>query len=468
VINSGRAKCGIIEKMTVASGEQRWVRTDKIPYRDAEGNIRGVIVFAVDITDHKLAEAALERTRDELEKRVQERTAELAGTVESLRSAIAERLQIEERLALALWATDLGLWDWNAITDALVYDRRWAEFLGYEPDEIEPHLQHWQSRVHPDDLPLVMKTLNAHVRDKTSPNYESEHRIRTRSGEYRWILARGQVAEWTPEGLAKRVIGTFRDITARKTVEEQMHRQQAELAHVLRVHTVEGMAAELAHEINQPLGAIANFANGLAARLRKGPMQDQGMLDAAEQISTQALRAARVLHRVRAFTRKDSIARTPADINDRLRDAAYLIATDTIRHQTRMYLSLEEGLPPVNVDAIQVEQVILNLLRNAVEAIVESGDGQHALYIETSRDKAGQVEVTVRDTGNGIAPEILARLFEPFFTTKRDGLGMGLSISRSIIEAHDGTLNARASVGRGATFRFTLPGKPGNVEVNSD
>jgi PAS domain S-box-containing protein len=212
VINSGCAKRGIIETITIASGEKRWVRTDKIPYHDAEGNIRGVIVFAVDITDHKLAEAALEGTRDELEKRVQERTAELAGTVESLRSEIAERRQIEERLALALWATDLGLWDWNAITDALVYDRRWAEFLGYEPDEIEPHLQHWQSRVHPDDLPLVMKTLNAHVRDKTSPNYESEHRIRTRSGEYRWILARGQVAEWTPEGLAKRVIGTFRDI----------------------------------------------------------------------------------------------------------------------------------------------------------------------------------------------------------------------------------------------------------------
>src|SRR6185369_9409139 len=123
VINSGRAKRGIIEKMTVASGEQRWVRTDKIPYRDAEGHIRGVIVFAVDITDHKLAEAALERTRDELEKRVQERTAELR--------------QIEERLSLALWATDLGLWDWDATTDAVIYDRRWAAFLGYDPEEIE-------------------------------------------------------------------------------------------------------------------------------------------------------------------------------------------------------------------------------------------------------------------------------------------------------------------------------------------
>ena len=468
VITSGRAKRGIVETLTTASGEIRWVRTDKIPYRDAEGNIRGVIVFAVDITDHKLAEAALERSRDELEKRVRERTAELADLVENLRAEIAERCQVEERLALALWATDLGLWDWDATTDAVVYDRRWAEFLGYSPDEIESHLQNWQSRVHPDDLPQVMKALDAHVRERISPNYESEHRIRTRSGEYRWILARGQVAEWTPEGRAKRIIGTFRDITTRKTVEEQMRRQQSELAHVLRVHTVEGMAAELAHEINQPLGAIANFANGLAARLRKGPIQDQGMLDAAMQIGTQALRAARVLQRVRAFTRKDSIARLPANINTLVRDAASLIEPDTMRHQIRLYLSLDESLPMVNVDAIQVEQVILNLLRNGVEAIVESDGSQHSLFIETSRDHAGRVEVTVRDTGSGIAPEITGRLFEPFFTTKRDGLGMGLSISRSIIEAHEGTLHAPATGGRGATFRFTLPAKSGNVDADSD
>ena len=457
VITSGRPKLGIVETMRTASGEPRWVRTDKIPYRDARGEITGVIVFSVDITELKRAEAALERTRDELEERVRERTAELAGLVENLRSEIAERRQVEERLALSLWATDLGLWDWDVTTDRVVYDRRWAELLGYNPDDIEPHLQNWQTRVHPDDLPLVMKVLNDHVRYNSTPYYEAEHRIRTRSGDYRWILARGQVAERGPDGTARRVTGTFRDITARKRVEEQMRRQESELAHVLRVHTVEGMAAEIAHEINQPLGAIANFANGLAARLRKAPQQDDAMLDAAEQISSQALRAARVLKRVRDFSRKDPPRWAPCDINRLIRDAAQLIEPDTRRHRIRLALALDDSLPAVNVDAIQVEQVILNLLRNGIEAIVEAGDRPHALTIETALDANGQIEITVADTGRGIPPLIVDRVFEAFFTTKREGLGMGLSISRSIIEGHEGSFASPVSSDRGATFRFTLP-----------
>jgi PAS domain S-box-containing protein len=457
VITSGRPKLGIVEPLRIASGEERWVRTDKIPYRDAHGEVAGVIVFAVDITELKRAEAALERTRDQLEERVRERTAELAGMVEDLRTEIAERRQAEERLALSLWATDLGLWDWDVLTDRVVYDPRWAELLGYAPDEIEQHLHHWQSRVHPDDLPFVMKVLNDHVRNNIAPYYESEHRVRTRSGDYRWILARGQVAERGPDGTATRVTGTFRDITGRKRVEEQMRRQQAELARVLRVHTVEGMAAEIAHEINQPLGAIANFANGLAARLRKVPLQDTAMLDAAEQISSQALRAARVLKRVRDFSRKDPPRRVPCDINRLIRDAAHLIEPDTRRHRIQLALSLGDNLPAVNVDAIQVEQVILNLLRNGVEAIVEAGDRHHALSIESTLNAKEQIEVTVGDTGCGIPPRIVERVFEPFFTTKRDALGMGLSISRSIIDAHEGCLLAPATSERGALFRFTLP-----------
>ena len=457
VINSGQPKLGIIETLRVASGEQRWLRTDKIPYRDEHGEIAGVIVFAVDITEHKRAEAALERTRDELEQRVQERTAELAGLVENLRGEISERRQVEERLALALWATDLGLWDWNVTTDAVVYDRRWAELLGYRPDEIEPHLRNWQSRVHPHDLPVVMKVLLDHVRDRRTPYYEAEHRVRTRSGEYRWILARGQTAEFGPDGQATRVTGTFRDITARKRVEEQMRRQQSELAHVLRVQTVDSMTAEIAHEINQPLGAIANFANGLAARLRKPPVQDEAMLDAAEQISAQALRAARVLQRVRDFTRKEPPRRVPCDINQLIRDAAHLIEPDARRLQIRLSLSLDDRLPEVKVDAIQVQQVILNLLRNGVEAVAEAEPGSPQVIIESGLGASGQVEVTVHDTGHGIPPPVMERVFEPFFTTKRDGLGMGLSISRSIIEAHDGRLFAPATTDPGATFRFTLP-----------
>jgi PAS domain S-box-containing protein len=460
VIRSGRPKRGIIEQMRTGTGEQCWLCTDKIPYRNERGEIAGVLVFAVDITDRKRAEEALERSRDELEQRVRERTVKLGAVVEDLRSEIAERQLVEERLELALWAADLGLWDWTMETGRVVFDGRWAELVGCRPEDVVPHLSTWQSRVHPDDLPIVMKILGDHIYERRTPYYESEHRIRTDSGDYRWILARGRVVERAADGSPVRGTGTYRDVTDMKRVEEQMLQQQAELAHVLRLQTVEGMATELAHEINQPLGAIANFANGLAARLRKGTIDPPAMLDAAEQIGAQAIRAAQVLQRLRDFIRKEAPRRSPCDINQLVRDAAHLIEPDARRQHIGVRLSLDARLPVVDADSIQIEQVILNLLRNGVEAIEAKGPGQHELVIETSRGPDGDVEVTVHDTGGGIPPPARERLFEPFFTTKRGGLGMGLSISRSIVEAHGGRLHPPTDNPDGATFRFSLPPSP--------
>jgi len=399
---------------------------------------------------------ALERAHDGLERRVRERTAELAAVVDSLRTEIAERRLAEERLALALWATDLGMWDWNVKTNAVVYDQRGAQMLGYAPDTAERNLQVWQDLIHPEDRPSVMKALNDHVYEHRSPHYEVEHRLRTADGDYRWISARGRVVEWAADGSAARVIGTSWDITDRKRVEEQMHRQQAELAHVLRLQTIEGIAAELAHEINQPLGAIANFANGLAARLRKGA-PDTAMLDAAEQIGKQALRAASVLQRLRDFIRKEPPCRLPCDINRLVSDAAHLIKPDARRHQITLRLALGADLPAVAADGIQVEQVLINLLRNGVEAIAHAERRRGELHIGTGLSATGEVQVLVHDTGRGIPPSIRERLFEPFFTTKRDGLGMALSISRSIIVAHGGHLEVLTNSHDGATVRFTLP-----------
>ncbi len=455
VIASGQPKLGIVEQLWT-NGQEHWVRTDKIPYRDERGVITGVIVFAVDITELKHAEAALQHSRDELERRVGERTAELAAVVDNLRAEIAERRQVEERLELALWATGLGLWDWNIKTDAVIFDGRFAEVIGGRHAEVEPHLRSWQTRVHPDDLPVVMKTLRSVVFEGVTPQYESEHRIRTEDGTYRWILARGRVVEWAEDGSAVRGIGTYRDITDSKRVEEQMLRQQAELAHLLRVQTIDSMAAELAHEINQPLGAIVNFANGLAARLRQGAIDAAPMLTVAEQIGAEAMRAAQVLQRLRSFLRKEPPRRLPCDINQIVRTAAQLIEADVRRRHIAFHLALEDDLPAVNVDAIQIEQVILNLLRNGVEAIDAAAHGGDELTIITRHGRAGEVAVTVNDTGSGIALELRERLLEPFFTTKRTGLGMGLSISRSIIEAHVGTLSAPRNRGRGATVTFTL------------
>lgn len=455
VINSGRPKLGIVEPLRTADGETRWLRTDKIPYRAARGEIVGVIVFAVDITEQKRAEAALERARDTLEARVRERTAALAEAVASLRAEVAQRQQAEQRLELAVWANDLGMWDWNARGGAVRFDARWAELLGYRPEEITDATA--LAVPHPDDQPAVERAWLAHVVEGTAPHYEVEQRLRAKSGEYRWVRTRGKVVERDADGAALRVTGTIHDVTARKHIEEQAARHQSELAHLLRLQTVNCLAAELAHEINQPLGAIANYAHGLAERLRQGPVDRDTMVQTAEHIAGQALRAGTVLQRLREFVRKEAPRQDRADLNALVESAAAFVETEARRAGVSLALELASDLPPVSVDPIPIEQVLVNLLRNGVEAIVGAGCSRGALRARTRRGADDTVEVSVHDSGGGVPVAVRARLFEAFFTTKPSGLGMGLSISRSIVEAHGGRLTVVPLDGDGATFTVTLP-----------
>jgi PAS domain S-box-containing protein len=456
VIASGRPKLGIIEQMQTATGEKRWVRTDKIPYRDEDGEIVGVIVFAVDITDRKLAEEALERARLDLERRVDERTAELQAAVARLRAEVVEREKAEERLGLALWATDLGLWDWDLVTGDVVIDKGSADLLDYAVDELMPMAQAWRQLIHPDDLPQTERALSECLAsERLGAHVEVEHRMRVRGGDYRWVLTRGKVVACSADGRPQRIAGTHSDITARKALEAQMHRQQVELAHVLRLQAVEGVAVELAHEINQPLGAIANFASGMIARLRQGA-EPSTLLDGAEQIAKQALRAAEVLRRLRDFARKGALRREVVDLNALVRDAASLVEPDVRRHAVELRLRLAAPLCPVLVDGVQIVQVILNLAINGIEAMAAAKTSGGRLTIET-RAAGTQAELIVSDTGAGVSPEAEARLFEPFFTTKSDGLGMGLSIARAIVEAHGGRLVVEPANGQGARFSLTLP-----------
>lgn len=456
VIRSGVPKLGIVEQLQVASGEKRWIRTDKIPYRDATGAIVGVMVFAVDIDDQKRAEQALEQARDTLEERVRQRTAELADANLELRNEIAQRQQAETRLELALWGTGLAMWDWDAQSGRSVFDENWAAMLGYSADEIEDGGEFWQTIVHPDDEGAVARAFRSHVVDGTAPAYEAEYRLRARSGEYRWILTRGRVVERGPDGRALRMTGTNRDVTEQKLAEERAARHQAELAHILRLQTVNCLAAELAHEINQPLGAIANYASGLAERLRGGSGDRDAMLEAAAQISAQALRAGVVLQRLRGFVRKDTAPHRAVAINQLVESAVGLTEPEAQRAAVVLTCRPAPDLPPVLADAIQIEQVIVNLLRNGIEA-VGAGGGRGELTI-TTRGFDGGVEITVHDSGGGVPAAARERLFEPFFTTKVEGLGMGLSISRSIVEAHGGQLWCEPFDGDGATFGFILPG----------
>jgi signal transduction histidine kinase len=249
--------------------------------------------------------------------------------------------------------------------------------------------------------------------------------------------------------------------------EVRARKHQVELARAARMSTLGGMAAGLAHEINQPLSAIVSYARGCARRLRAGDTRPEALLDVVESIAAQALRAAAVLRRIREFVRNREVARERVDLGELVREAIRFAEVEARQLEIGLRVELHSSPLAVEVDPVQIEQVILNLVRNGFEATasrpVEAAHPREVV-VQTLRTSRG-AEVAVSDSGPGMSPEVAARLFEPFFTTKRDGLGLGLSISRSIVEAHEGRLWASANAPHGATFHVELPLPRGAREV---
>ena len=242
----------------------------------------------------------------------------------------------------------------------------------------------------------------------------------------------------------------------RHLAQEQAQQHQAALAHALRVGTVGEMATGLAHELNQPLAAIVNYAQGSVRRLKSGPVEPQQLLPPLVDITVQAERAAEIIRHLRRLVKRGEPQCRPEDINAIVAAALRLAQLESGASGTHFDTQLGGDLPPVMVDAIQIEQVILNLLINAIEASGELPAEARTITIRSRMDESGQVEVSVCDAGPGFAPEEAPLLFKPFYTTKARGMGMGLAISRTIIESHQGRLTG-SSEGRGASFRLTLP-----------
>jgi C4-dicarboxylate-specific signal transduction histidine kinase len=249
----------------------------------------------------------------------------------------------------------------------------------------------------------------------------------------------------------------LQDITERKRATDVVKQHEADLAHVSRLSVMGEMATGLAHELNQPLAAILNYVQGCVRRLQAGGCEPGQLLQALEEVAAQAHRAGAIITRLRAFVSKRPFQRGPVMINDVVREVLGLAAPGISSAAPRIWLDLDDALPPVYVDRIQIEQVLLNLVRNGVEAMADVLPAERELTISTSLPSDGTVQVAVRDTGTGLSAEHRERLFEPFFTTKPQGMGMGLAISRSILEAHGQKLWATANGDRGTTFCFTLP-----------
>lgn len=258
------------------------------------------------------------------------------------------------------------------------------------------------------------------------------------------------------DGVVIGVSSIVQDITERKRNEELLHQREAKLAHFSRLSTMGEMAVGIAHELNQPLAAIMNFTDACRRRLHAGHGRDENLAHSLERISSMAERAGHIIRRVKGLFRKREPHRSTAHINELIRDVVGLVGTEARSGGVEIELVLEEYLPPVKVDAIQIQQVLLNLIRNGIDAMRSAGNGRRVLVIETTTPNAEGVEVSVADSGEGIDPTIRDRLFEPFVTSKPEGLGMGLSISRSIIDAHGGRLWADSNGELGTTFRFAL------------
>lgn len=390
---------------------------------------------------------------------------ELETTNERLQAEIIERKRVEaalregeKRYALATSAGRVGIWDLDLKTHEIHLDPSLKGMLGYADHEITNRLEDWERYVHPDDREQVMEKVQAHLRGVT-PEYEALHRMLHRDGSIRWFVARGTALR-DSEGRPCRLVGTDTDVTERRLAEEQARQRQAELAHVARLSTLGEMTTTLAHELNQPLGAIANYSQACWRTLKANTDAPEMLFSALEQITAQARRAGEIVRRLRMFVRKSDGMRRPTDINALVTETLQFIETDTRERRVQLQLDLATALPVVHVDAVQVQQVLLNLIRNAIEAMNGVSRDARTLIICTQLASESSLRLRVRDTGPGLDEVAMQRVFESFYTTKPHGVGMGLSISRSIVEAHGGRIWVEAPADGGVEFNFTLPLRP--------
>jgi PAS domain S-box-containing protein len=407
----------------------------------------------------KHAETELRRARDGLEHRVTERTAELSAANERLQREILQRRQVEEVLRREHSFLSVVLDTVDALIVVLDKQGRIVDFnraceatTGYASGEVQGR-PFWDIFLLPEETGSV-KAVFESLRAGHFPNHHENHWL-TKDGRRR-LISWSNTALLDEAGAVEYVIGTGTDITERRQAEDLERRRLLETAHVARLSTMGEMATEIAHELNQPLTAIANYSDACVRMLQSGTWERDDLIKALENASAQARRAGEIIQRVRGYVRKEEMRHTEADINQLIREVVPLAEIEARPRRVDLELKLSETLPPAPVDKILIEQVILNLVRNAIEALEGVAENDRTVTIQTTASANGNIEVAVEDTGPGLSREVADRLFMPFFTTKPNGMGMGLSISQSIVQAHGGRLWA-ANRSRGAVFRFNLP-----------
>ena len=375
---------------------------------------------------------------------------------------ITERKRAEENLReserrFRMLAEAIPHQIWSCLPDGSVNycNQRWIDYSGLPMDQV--HGYGWTSRVHPADMEAVL-TAWREAKAQERP-YEVEKRLRGSDGRYRRFLSRA-VPVYDERGKILQWFGTYTDIEDRRQAEEALRAAQAELARVSRLTIMGELTASLAHELNQPLAAVVTNGSACLRWLDRGEPNLEEAMSAVRRMMRDADRAADVIAHVRAMLRSSSAEKARLDVTAVIREVLVFAQPEIQRHRIVMREALAGDLPPVWGDRVQLQQVLLNLIVNGVEAMADVEGRDRALAIRSEHGKVDQgpgVLVSVQDAGVGVAPENLDRLFDAFYSTKSDGLGLGLSISRSIIQRHGGRLWATLNEGPGTTLQFVLP-----------
>ena len=427
------------QRLRKADGEYRWHRVRRVPLRGETGEVIKWYAIAFDVDDRKRTEDALRESEADLAKARHELQL-IIDTVPVLvlrhrADGIIDYVNEVGRIYSGLTATK-----WTTRTSIIT---------------------------HPDDVPRLEASWDVAL--VTGEPFESEVRLRRADGEYRWFVTRrvplrrdGEVIAW--------YAATY-DIEDRKQAESELieserrfREAQMELAHASRVVTMGQFTASIAHEVNQPLAALRMNAETALRWLARQPPNLEKAQQSIERIVSDGKRAADIVNRIRDFSRKAPVRKESLEVNEAILEIIGLTRGAISEHGVLAKMQLSEGLPPVLGDQVQLQQVILNLIMNAIEAMSEVGDGSRELQISTSEAESGSVLVAVSDSGPGLSPASLARIFEAFYTTKASGLGIGLSICRSIVEAHGGRLWATPNEPQGAVFCMMLPIEEKSIE----
>ena len=402
-------------------GEYRVLTDTGVPHYGAKGTFRGYIGACVDVTDLLQQKEALH--------------------------------EFEERVGLATDAAQLGVWERDLVNDDFWISDKARELFGFDPAESVTY-EKFREHTHPEDLVLSDLVRNQAV--ATKGGYELEYRVLLRDGSIRWMSGRAR-SILDDNGKVTRLLGVVMDITERKLAAEQARNAREEIDRLMRVSLLGEMTGSIAHELNQPLSGILSNASAGQRFIDRGDA-DTGMIrEILTDIAADGRRASEVIAHIRNTIKKGAAIRERINLNEVIVRVAHMVQPDTVAHSCELQLSLGQDLPEVEGDPIQLQQVLINLVTNAFDAMRDVPIPERRVRVMTERDGDATVEVRVADRGTGISEEIRESLFDQFVTTKEEGLGMGLAIVRSIIEAHGGSIAAENIQEGGACFFFSLP-----------